>query len=349
MVASVVDALCFSAAVLATELTRRCLRAPRSVRDKAPRVRPRRTGAVLEEEQLQELRALVTIITSTSPTPSNPSMDLLASTIDSIALHAPELERCRNILVCDGYRLSKSSQDSKYRSGIVTEGRAKAYAEYIRAVEEEIASPDAAPAWKSMEVLKLEKRVGFGFAVKAALQAVTTPFVLVIQHDRTFMRPFGCARALLRHMEADPRLKMVGLPTRSNCPAKYPTVAASRLRRIGVKDCSIEGRILEGPAGLRFLPLLQWHDSTHFARTDYYRTFVFRESAPRLVSKGGFIEDRLGQEQIRELGLRGWESHAQYGTWLLDDGTPERMVGHMDGKRYRKDQLLRGGSSGDTE
>ena len=40
--------------------------------------------------------------------------------------------------------------------------------------------------------------------------------------------------------------------------------------------------------GIPFLPMLVWYDSTHIARTDYYRNFVFGGFG--LVAKGGFIE-----------------------------------------------------------
>ena len=68
------------------------------------------------------------------------------------------------------------------------------------------------------------------------------------------------------------------------------------------------------------------------------------------MSRGGFIEDKLGQQQGMDLRELGWSSHARYGTcrggsqalrplmkrYLLDDGcpAPARMVGHLDGKRY---------------
>eukprot|EP00434_Breviolum_minutum_P006236 symbB.v1.2.005501.t1/scaffold310.1/size231343/6 len=98
-----------------------------------------------------------------------------------------------------------------------------------------------------------------------------------------------------------------------------------------------ESLVLTSPVcpHLRFIPMIMWHDSTHFACTEYYRSFVFGRRR-RLVTKGGFIEDKLGQEQGLDLRNIGWSSHANYGTFLLDDGAPApaRMVGHLDGKRY---------------
>lgn len=44
---------------------------------------------------------------------------------------------------------------------------------------------------------------------KAALELVKTRFVCVMQHDRTFMRPFHDFLPLLTAMMEDERLKMV--------------------------------------------------------------------------------------------------------------------------------------------
>lgn len=246
---------------------------------------------------------------------------------------APELLECRNILVCDGYKIGAVS---KFRCGIVTDERAEAYETYIAGVKK-LAEAKVVPEWEHVEVLPLEERQGFGFAVKAALEHVTTPWVFILQHDRTFMRPFTRVEALLKTMKADPRLKMVGLPTTTNDPTNYLETMATKLGRIKVFHPRLESTVVESESlpGIRFLPLIQWHDSSHFASTEYYRNFVFG-TEEKLVSKGGFIEDKLGQQQGFDLRTIGWASHAKYGTWLLDDGfpAPARMVGHLDGKRF---------------
>lgn len=284
------------------------------------------------------LSSLCTIITTTSPTPSNPSTELIAETMRCMRVEAPELLECRNILVCDGYKIGAVS---KFRCGIVTEERAEAYETYIASVKKH-AEAKVFPEWEHVEVLTLEERQGFGFAVKAALEHVTTPWVFILQHDRTFMRPFHRVEALLRTMEADPRLRMVGLPTTTNDPTNYLETMATKLGRNKVVHPRLESTVVqsESLSGIRFLPLIQWHDSSHFASTEYYRNFVFG-TEEKLVAKGGFIEDKLGQQQGFDLREKGWSSHAKYGTWLLDDGVyaPARMVGHLDGKRFlRKEE-----------
>lgn len=291
----------------------------------------------------ETLAGLCTIITTTSPTPSNPSTELIFSTLESLAEYAPELLECRHIIVCDGY---KCASDSKFRSGVVTAERAHAYEQYMDILElqaqkaSEVDPSDCSleeRLWRKVSVVRLAERQGFGFAVKAALELVQTRFVCVMQHDRTFMRPFHDVLPLLKAMMADEQLKMVGLPTTTNDPSKYITQAITKLGEMKVHHPPFESLVVTSPVcpQLRFIPMIMWHDSTHFASTEYYRSFVFGRRR-RLVTKGGFIEDKLGQEQGMDLRNIGWRSHANYGTFLLDDGAPApaRMVGHLDGKRY---------------
>ena len=134
---------------------------------------------------MSSIGSLCTIITTTSPTPSplfarskprimlrNPSLELIGSTIESLEDFAPELLACRHIVVCDGY---KRSGCSRFRSGVVSEERAAAYERYMERLE--LMALEGPRAWKMVEVLRLQERQGFGFAVKSALELVTTPFV----------------------------------------------------------------------------------------------------------------------------------------------------------------------------
>lgn len=280
---------------------------------------------------MADIASLCTIITTTSPTPSNPSVELISETLQSLD-QAPELLECRNIVVCDGHRTADAP---KYRSGVVTDEGARAYEEYVASLEG-LAQQALQPYWRHVRIVRLQGRHGFGYAVRAALQLVETPFVCVLQHDRSFTRQFSRVRDLLAAMQSDQRLKMVGLPTTSNDPSKYEKFAVTKLQRMQVQHPPFESLVVAPPEcpGLRLIPLLMWHDSTHFASTTYYRDFVFGERD--LVSKGGFIEDKLGQQQGNDLRTLGWGSHEEYGTWLLDDGAapPTRMVGHLNGKRF---------------
>merc|ERR1712110_724963 len=79
-----------------------------------------------------------------------------------------------------------------------------------------------------MEVLESSEHLGFGFAVKLALQSVQTGFVLVVQHDQEFVRAFDLP-GVLQAMRAHPEhVKYVGLA--SVTTANYDQIACSKFR-----------------------------------------------------------------------------------------------------------------------
>lgn len=56
----------------------------------------------------------------------------------------------------------------------MSEERAAAYERYMERLE--LRAHEGHRAWRKVEVLRLQERQGFGFAVKSALPLVTTPF-----------------------------------------------------------------------------------------------------------------------------------------------------------------------------
>jgi len=138
---------------------------------------------------------------------------------------------------------------------------------------------------------------------------------------------------MLAAMDAHPhRIGYLGLPTSTTL--KHPQKVLSKYR-IRIEAVEIGG-------GLRAMPLLQFYDSTHIARTKWYRSVVFGRG---LVARGGFIEDKFGQAQLADILRRGVvAAHPDYGTWICDDGVPLPMVGHLDGRdaqNVNKYHLLR--------
>jgi hypothetical protein len=66
-------------------------------------------------------------------------------------------------------------------------------------------------------------------------------------------------------------------------------------------------------------------------QTSFYNDFVF--SGGR-VKRGAFVEDRLGNAMLDDIRANGYAAHRKYGTWLLDDGLSEPMVGHVNGRGF---------------
>lgn len=277
----------------------------------------------------KSLEDLVTVIITTSPVVSHPSLRLLEETLASFK-HVPELHRCPKTIVADGTRLSPADDNDvstsepdtpaethetassshpscstarrKYanrakamRSGYVDEEYASRYGAMKRALSARVSS-DAGKEWHPTEaafagvrLLFLDERVGYGFALRAALAQVTTRLVVVVQHDRTWMR--ACAVGnIVDAMEAsvawsmpdgaersgcEPVVRCVSLVTRST--VNYIKRAQGR-RALRQADLDLEQLVWRPPElrnGLRddfnsqpFLaPLLQFYDSTHIAYT----------------------------------------------------------------------------------
>mmetsp|Transcript_8558 Transcript_8558/g.18982 ORF Transcript_8558/g.18982 Transcript_8558/m.18982 type:complete len:759 (+) Transcript_8558:46-2322(+) len=264
----------------------------------------------------------LTVILTTSPVGRHPSTDLIDEVLGSMKL-ADGLVSCDMVVVCDGYRRENGEgvaySEPKYRSGIVDAESAKNYEAYKAVLRKRMAGTTA-PA---IRLLELESRHGFGFAVREALRLVRTPYVLVMQHDRPFTRRADIPR-LLAAMEAAPsRFKYVGLPTSTTHGHQYHVLSKYGLR---IEPVTADAR------GLQMVPLIQWYDSAHLCEVEHYRSFVF---GPRqLVSRGGFIEDKLGQTQLADIRKRGVAvAHPEYGTFIAaGDGFAEPCVGHLDGR-----------------
>ena len=117
----------------------------------------------------------------------------------------------------------KHSNDKQaLRNGIATVDQAKKYTEFklkLRKLCEDATGPSQSTnAFRNTQVVELEERHGYGFALKHALHhCVKTPNVCVIQHDRTFMRQTPI-KEVVAAMENDPeqKIKYVGMSMRSN-------------------------------------------------------------------------------------------------------------------------------------
>jgi hypothetical protein len=279
------------------------------------------------------------------------------------------LPACPKLIICDGYKVRDKS---KFRSGEVTEERASAYLKYKLALRELTETPGS--IFDGALLLELDERMGFGFAMREGVPLVTTPYMIVVQHDRNFRGSFDLLRLVAAMRRHRSWLHYVGLPTARTIKHAPAVLSKYRLRLFPVvadvhgagapsartEDAAHQlalDRLVADAAGpaaaahaaaahaadgaaqtapddsaarMKLVPMVQWYDSTHVASTAYYRRFVFDRRAKR-VAKGGFIEDKLGQQQLKVILERGMAAHASYGTFILDDGNPEPVVSHLDG------------------
>ena len=180
------------------------------------------------------LQEMVTVLVFTSAVRSDPSLSLLATTVGSFR-HCPGLQDCRVVFVCDGWQVTASAADHRgirrHCPGkrIIAPDHAKLYVERILALQAAIlcnyqrsslesSSDDEALEWVAphWEILRLPHWHCYGGALRAGLELVSTPLVLVIQHDFAFvshvdLRPV--AEVILAHHCSAEATSTNGMPS----------------------------------------------------------------------------------------------------------------------------------------
>jgi hypothetical protein len=102
------------------------------------------------------------------------------------------------------------------RSGIVTNEQAENYRQFKEKLKALCANASSLSSFYNATVEELEERHGYGFALRHALcNCVSTKYVCVVQHDRTFMRHTPI-NAVVETMWNHPNIKYVGMSMRSN-------------------------------------------------------------------------------------------------------------------------------------
>lgn len=176
---------------------------------------------------MPKLDDLLTIIVTTSPIKSNPSTELLEKVFETFKHCGDDFAyRCRKVIVCDGCRQRDKCTTKKHtndkqsmRNGIVTadqNGNYSAFKQNLKRLCQECNGSSPSSPFSRTSVHELDVRQGYGFALRHALrECVATPYVIVIQHDRTFMRPTPITETV-RAMWYNSNIKYVGMSMRSN-------------------------------------------------------------------------------------------------------------------------------------
>jgi len=270
----------------------------------------------------------VAVILTTSPVPSNPCTEMLRGVLRSLDL-VPGLACAPRILVCDGFHVVQPGHKPRHKAGKVESPDAERYAAFLRDVRAAVAAAsepggESSP-FSGLQVLELAEHQGFGFAVRRALQEVRTPFVMVVQHDQEFVRPFDVP-AVLRAMRRHPdHVKYVCLCSVTTFDYDHMVLSKYGLRISRTSEF-----------GIPLMPVLFFYDKPHICSVEHYRNVVFGPDSP--VQKGDFIEDTLGQAQRTDILQNGMVAHGKYGTFQLDDRNeadePLVVVRHINGRSF---------------
>jgi hypothetical protein len=239
---------------------------------------------------------LLTLIITTSPTPSAPSTELLSQILVSFREHCPELTRCRVILVLDTY--DHVSSTARLKKGHVTAEGARQYAEYKKNAKRLILDEYAVNGTEHGEQDLLEEhgeaefgstayaqqtntvpltitktedgrivfieplqRLGFGLAVRSGLRLAETPYVWIQQHDWMLVSAIPL-RPLLTVMQqhSQPAAAELDDMEAAKVPIKYVCFPSVRMAEYARSD-----HVMQFPA-LRALTYL--HKQNFTARSE---------------------------------------------------------------------------------
>jgi len=312
---------------------------------------------------------LITLVITTSPTPSAPSTDLVSDVLESFKLHCPVLLSCRVIVVLDTY--DRIGECNRLKKGQVTAEGAKTIEQYKLNVKKhilkeyypeeedispvlsrdlgcaEFGSPHAADNQitlfishtedKRVNFIEPAVRLGFGLAVRSALRIVETPYVWIQQHDWPLVRdiPLGPLLEVMQASEAD-----------SSVPVKYVCLPAIRMLSYAISAHVIRFSSLrdltaklkreffpesQPELGVPLTPLFFWHDKPHIASTAHYLARIFPSRLA--IARGDFIEDSIGQRARTQMKDGNW---AKWACWLYYPGDGKEVcLRHRHGRKWR--------------
>ena len=249
------------------------------------------------ESQEWKIEDKLTLITSTSPIPSNPSTNMLEITQKSLFKNE-DFAKCKKIIVFDGVPPGK-------------EDMTEAYEQYkANAVK----LTQTSPYFQNTELVFCEEHMHLSWALREAMKRVTTPFVFVHQHDFLLAKPVD-VEGVIRSMEANPMLKHIRLSRRRNMRTYW------------------DGMIDEKVPEPHYVPLCRtfgWSDNDHFSPLSYYQDFVF----PRIPRKGP-MERFLHRQEKRGL-RRNRKAQEIFGTYLYGPKGGGQYIVHLNGKTWNK-------------
>eukprot|EP00563_Minutocellus_polymorphus_P000202 CAMPEP_0181041966 /NCGR_PEP_ID=MMETSP1070-20121207/11891_1 /TAXON_ID=265543 /ORGANISM="Minutocellus polymorphus, Strain NH13" /LENGTH=374 /DNA_ID=CAMNT_0023120133 /DNA_START=149 /DNA_END=1273 /DNA_ORIENTATION=- len=256
----------------------------------------------------------------------------------------------RIYILCDGYdevegdeggddKVNDKKRKDGTKRGRVTKDVASRYREHLQQLRAKLDQPPFATPLSScgnsgdseqsqavVEMVELPERHGSARAIKAAfdLGLVTTPFVMVAQHDNFFVSDVSLP-SILEAMMDNEWIKCLHFI--STATIDY---AKKSKRRYSI---DIEPFMRDDVNNLdgSLVPLLFWYGRTAISRTDYYTQFVLKGPTLRV---GDHLEELLGVKQLRDIQKRGMAvAHPLWGNFVLDQG--REVLYHLSGRRVR--------------
>ena len=181
----------------------------------------------------------LTVIVTTSPVPSNPSIKMITTVIKSLEENVFNEKKYKVIIACDG---SNTKNDK--------------YDQFVKKLKDFYSS-------NSTVTIVLNANKGhLSGNIRNAFNHVNTEFVMLIQHDLLFIKKINIEH-ILEDMRNNLELKHVRFNKRNNVKAGWDNTLLFASKKIKGNNTYI---LTEA-----------WSDQNHITRADYYRNIVLRE------------------------------------------------------------------------
>lgn len=241
---------------------------------------------------------LITVINSTSPIKSMPSLKHIYSSQSSLFKN-PTLARCKKIISFDGMRPEFEQRRNDYAiyKGLI---QAMTYTD---------------PYFRNVELVFCKEWGHLTGTVKAAIEKVTTPFVFLFQHDDILQKDFdlnGCIASMLKN----PKIKYIHLTRGFNF---------ENACWFDPLDTHVEGGSL--------IPLTRafgWSDYAHVATVDYYKNFILPQCGHHFMEV--FISHKFRAEIENKTMEEMEKIHSKYGSYLYGNIEDGNYIFHTDGR-----------------
>lgn len=272
---------------------------------------------------IDELKNNISYIFISSPAPSNPTIDMIKLSINSLYKLSPfdtiedyDILKLNNIIIMlDGYILINEDiqQQVKLKQGRISKSMEDKYNEF------EINLRNYYKSYNNIEIIRLNKHYGFGLAVKEGLLRCKTKYAFICQHDRIFIKEFKYTYNLIKIFEKYSHIRYMGFATSSS--KTHADILHSKYNLSFLNNNKVDLDINDNEYNIYLQPLIFWFDSQHVCNVKRYleiykpylnmpnelkdlftslndSTISYKDA---YIREGDFIEDRFGQMQRRLL------------------------------------------------
>lgn len=290
---------------------------------------------------------LLTILLTTSPTPSAPCTELVSSVLSSLP---SSLYKLNLIISFDGFTISKNSR-GRLKKGQIPQSMAEAYPPYIENVKSlfnttvtpehfdgrmhTYISEASNPSHKHgghITFIRHKYRQGFGFSIKAALEYCKSTNVLVMQHDWIFVPPNPPLFDLLNILTTEEEVNYITFIARQTVRYEQST-GKNHNRKKAVFSASRQLRSTR-PYPNDLIACMHFLDRPHLCCVSLYRKIF----SSKVVRRGDFIEDTMGCQYLSLIVSAPSDDESilkwlTFGCWIYypRDGT-DISIRHLSGR-----------------